>query len=85
MESSIYKYLFRHSMRQQMTLLAMTAVSMPFIYFSLDLPKQIINDAIAADVTEFPLEFLGVQWDQISYLFVLCGIFLVLVIITGAF
>lgn len=85
MESSIYKYLFRHSMRQQMTLLAMTAVSMPFIYFSLDLPKQIINDAIAADVTEFPLEFLGVQWDQISYLFVLCGIFLILVIINGAF
>jgi ABC-type multidrug transport system fused ATPase/permease subunit len=85
MEKSIYKYIIRFSLRQQLALLTMTAISMPFIYFSLDLPKQIINDAIDADVSEFPLEFLGVQWDQVSYLFVLCGIFLVLVIINGAF
>jgi hypothetical protein len=36
MEESIYKYIIRFSLRQQLTLLAMSAISMPFIYFSLD-------------------------------------------------
>jgi ABC-type multidrug transport system fused ATPase/permease subunit len=84
-EKSIFGYIMHHSLRQQMILLAITAVSMPFIYFSLDLPKQIINDAIDADPEEFPTLLLGFEFDQIPYLFVLCAIFFALVVINGGF
>ncbi len=85
MELSIYKYILRFSLRQQLTLLAMTAVSLPFIYFSLDLPKQIINKAVAATGSDFPVTYLFMELDQVPYLLVLCSIFLLLVLINGAF
>ncbi|MCZ6522630.1 MAG: ABC transporter transmembrane domain-containing protein [Alphaproteobacteria bacterium] len=85
MEKSIFRYIIRFSLRPQLILLAITAVSMPFIYFSLDLPKQIINDAIDTEPEEFPTELLGLEFDQIPYLFVLCGIFFGLVVINGGF
>ncbi len=85
MDKSLYKYIFRYSMRQQIILLAITAVSLPFIYLGLDLPKQIINEAIIAPAADFPVGFLGVDLDQVPYLFVLCAIFLLLIVVNGGF
>ncbi len=85
MEKSVYKYILRYSLRQQLILLAITAVSLPFIYLSLDLPKQIINDAIDADPLDFPLVVLGLEWDQLPYLFLLCAVLLLLIVINGGF
>ncbi|MDH3661723.1 MAG: ABC transporter transmembrane domain-containing protein [Alphaproteobacteria bacterium] len=82
MDLSIFRYILRHSKAAQLTILAMTAVSFPFLYASLDLPKTIINEALAND--EGGVIF-GFEFDQISYLFTLCGIFLVLVLINGGF
>lgn len=60
----------------------MTVLSFPFLYASLDLPKQIINDALGqADGGMV----LGYDLDQVGYLMALCAIFLVLVLINGAF
>ena len=46
MESNIFKFVWRYSKRQQIMLLVLTAISFPFLYFSLDLPKTIVNEAI---------------------------------------
>jgi len=83
MEQSIFKFIFRYSMRQQILLLCLTGVSLPFLYMSMDLPKTIINEAIGGE--DFPQELFGQEFEQIPYLMVLCFIFLALVLINGGF
>ncbi|MGB0684232.1 MAG: ABC transporter transmembrane domain-containing protein [Magnetovibrionaceae bacterium] len=83
MEPSIFRFIFRYSLKGHLVLLGLTAASLPFFYMTLDLPKQIINDAIGG--TEFPRDFLGQTFEQIPFLLLLCFIFLGLVIINGAF
>ena len=83
MESGIFAFILRYSKRQQIILLAVTAISFPFLYMSFDLPKTIINEAI--DGKNFPQTLIGVEFDQIPYLLVLCVIFLSLVLINGVF
>ncbi len=85
MEPTIFKYIFRYSMRQQIYLLIVTAVSLPFLYYSLDLPKTIINEAIDAAGKDFPKSIFGIELLQIEYLLVLCAVFLTLVLINGGF
>ena len=47
LEPSIYRFIIRHSWRPQLALLVFTLASFPFLYASLNLPKTIINHAIA--------------------------------------
>ena len=61
----------------------MTFSSFPFLYASLELPKIIINKGIAA--SDFPKTVYGVELQQVQYLAILCGIFLLLVLANGAF
>jgi len=82
MEKSIYRYVIKHSLRQQIYLIAITAASMPLIYVSLDIPKRIINQAIGGE--NLPENLFGYPIDQITYLLILCGAFLALVIINGS-
>ena len=83
MNKSIFGFVFQHSKPQQILLLTLTLAAFPFLYLSLDLPKRIINRAINGK--DFPAEFLGMEFDQIPYLMVLCFAFLALVMINGGF
>ena len=83
MEKSIFGFIYRYSKKQQIYLLCFTIASFPILYYSLELPKIIINEAIGG--VDFPRQFLGFSLDQISYLWVLCLIFLGLVLINGGF
>src|ERR1700722_12485572 len=80
-EPTVYRFILRHSLKQQIMLLVLTLVSFPFLYYSLDLPKTIVNRAIGGK--HFPQEFFGLELDQIPYLMTLCAIFLALVFING--
>ncbi|HZS84373.1 MAG TPA: ABC transporter transmembrane domain-containing protein [Stellaceae bacterium] len=82
-EPTIYRFIIRHSYKRQLVILALTLGSFPFLYYSLSLPKTIINRAIGGH--KFPQQFAFWQLDQIPYLLTLCGLFLVLVFINGAF
>ena len=42
----LFPYIWRHSRREQLGILLIVLVSMPFYFASLDLPKSIVNDAI---------------------------------------
>lgn len=79
----MFRFIWRNSRLQQVLTLLLTAVSLPFLYYSFDLPKTIINDAINGDGA--PVDLFGLQVTQIQYLFILCGAFLALVIVNGAF
>jgi len=83
METNLFRFIFRHSYQQQIYLLIITGISFPFLYYSYDLPKMIVNQAINGK--DFPKNFFGLSFDQIPYLFLLCGLFLLLVCINGGF
>ena len=82
MDRSIFRYILRHSRRAQAIILVMTVFSFPFLYASLELPKLIINDALAEPGLR---DVSGWELTQVQYLFLLCGIFLLLVLINGGF
>ena len=86
MEPSIYKYVVRYSLPQQVALTAMAVLSFPFLYMFYELPKMIINQAIQGQGIEYPYDLWGyASVDQITFLFLLCGAFLVLVIVNQGF
>ena len=95
MDKNIYKFIFKHTKGQQIFILLVTVISMPFYYASLDIPKLIINSALLADDPaiqgdEFPrpLKILGIEImdvDQLTLLGSLCVIFLFLVLVNGGF
>jgi putative ABC transport system ATP-binding protein len=82
MDRNIFRYVLRYSARAQVLTLLMTVASFPFLYATLELPKIIINDALASDGAR---TILGQTLSQVHYLFALCGIFLFLVLINGGF
>ena len=83
MDKGVFGFIWRFSKRQQIILLLMTVLSYPFYYYALDLPKQIINDAIGGE--DFPRNLLGFSLSQVGYLMVLSFVFLGLVKINGWF
>lgn len=85
MEHSIYKYILRHSMRQQVILTIMAFLSFPFLYYYLELPKIIIDQAIQAKEISFPVEIMGFELGQKDFLYLTVGAFLALVVINQGF
>ncbi|MBV9863270.1 MAG: ATP-binding cassette domain-containing protein [Alphaproteobacteria bacterium] len=83
LEPSVYGFVLRYSLRDQIYLVLVTLISFPFLYYSLELPKTIVNNAIGGK--HFPETFLGFQFQQVPYLLLLSGIFLLLVVINGWF
>ena len=84
LEPTIYRFILKHSLRQQILLLLLTLASFPFLYYSLNLPKTILNEAIR-EKAQFPHEFLGMEFERIPFLMVLCALFLLMVLFNGAF
>lgn len=93
MEKSIYQFTLRYSLRDQIILVIATAVSFPFLYYSYDLPKLIINHI--QDVGRFtrnqgleaypPHSLLGIRLGAIDWLMWLSFVFLALTLVNGAF
>ena len=70
MDSSLFAFIWKHSKRDQLLLLALTIVTFPFLYATLELPKRIINDAIGA--ASETVVVLGFEFSQIQFLMALC-------------
>ncbi|WP_081780990.1 ABC transporter transmembrane domain-containing protein [Sulfitobacter noctilucae] len=58
-----------------------TLTLFPLLYLTLELPKRIINDAIGA--SSDVIDMMGYQVGQITFLMILCGIFLLSVFAHG--
>jgi putative ABC transport system ATP-binding protein len=84
MESSIHRFVLRHARRETLWVLALTLGSLPIYYLSLDIPKNIMNQAIVGKGMTWPTEVLGFQLGQVQYLFVLCAAFLLAVLANGS-
>lgn len=81
MERTLFGFIWRYSRRQQIVILALTVISFPILYMTLELPKWIVNDAITGDA--FPVAVLGFELGQVSYLLALCLAFLGLVVLNN--
>ena len=82
MDRSLFRYILRHTWRDQLVLLALTLVSFPLIYVNLELPKKIVNEALQGK--HIPKEILGVATTQVSYLMALSLLLLALITVNGA-
>ncbi len=80
---SVFRYITRHTARDQFVLIGLGLASMPILYATLELPKLIINRAI--DAEEHTTVILGASLTQIEHLFVLCGFYLVATLLNGTF
>ena len=85
MEKGLYGFIWRYSRGYQLVILCVTVASFPLLYYSLELPKIIVNDALGSkpDAIPFPRTYLGIEFDQQEYLLTLCGLFLILLIVNG--
>jgi putative ABC transport system ATP-binding protein len=81
MDSTLFAFIWKHSKRRQLILLAVTLATFPLLYVTLELPKRIINDAIGGDGS--PVSVLGYDFSQIQFLMLLCVGFLVSVLANG--
>lgn len=54
MEAKLFKYIWRHSRREQIGILLVVLASMPFYFLALDLPKSIVNRGIQGMGFEHP-------------------------------
>src|SRR5215212_6310863 len=107
MDRSLFRYIWRHSKRDQLIICAVVLISLPFYFVSLDLPRRIVNEAIqgrafargetSAQFLAWTIEwpewlgggttevFHGFEVDRLGLLFGLSGLFLIFVLINGAF
>ncbi len=81
MDSTLFAFIWKHSKRDQLMLLALTIVTFPFLYATLELPKRIINDAIGA--SENVIAVFGFEFSQIQFLVALCIAYLAMVAAHG--
>ena len=84
MDRGIFHFIWRHSARDQLTLILLSAAALPLLYFTFDLPKTIVNRAIGGEGC-FPKEIFGRDFEQVPYLLLLCGAFLALVLVNLGF
>lgn len=81
MPKSFLQYVWKYSASWQVIILILTALYFPFLYLTLELPKQIINDAIGGE--RFPVNFYGFEFEQIEYLVALSFAYLFMVLSSG--
>ncbi len=80
MEPSLYRYILNHSKKEQIGLILLSIVSLPLVYITLELPKQIIN---LLEGMDFPGVILGYEVNRLDYLLLLSFAFLVVVGASG--
>ena len=88
MDRSMYRFVLKHSGRQQLYILIFVAISWPIGFMLLDVPKQIINRALGGDGPPFSASVLGLfefvfGGSQTMFLVILCVFFLFLVVVNN--
>ena len=88
MDRSMYRFVLKHSLRQQLYILVFVAISWPVGFMLFDVPKQIINRALGGEGPPFSASVLGLfefsfDGSQTMFLVILCAFFLFLVIVNN--
>jgi putative ABC transport system ATP-binding protein len=93
-EKTIYRFILKFSLKEQIVLLVVTGISFPFLYYSYDLPKLIVNHikdsanqayrggGLAAVKAN---HLFGMDFGAVGWLMLLSVVFLLLTIVNGGF
>tara|TARA_R110002110_G_scaffold804_4_gene3060 strand:+ start:963 stop:2198 length:1236 start_codon:yes stop_codon:yes gene_type:complete len=81
LDSSLFSSVLRHSKKQQALMIMLSLIAMPILYLTLELPKQIVNNAL--DSGRFPFDLLGYEIDQVAFLMILSGLYLLAIMLNG--
>jgi ABC-type multidrug transport system fused ATPase/permease subunit len=81
LDASLFQTVLRYSKKQQALMIMLSVIALPILYLTLELPKQIVNNALNAD--RFPLEFVGINFDQVTLLMVLSALYLFAISLNG--
>lgn len=81
LDAGLFSSVLRHSRKQQALMIMLSLIAMPILYLTLELPKQIVNNALDSD--RFPISILGRDFDQVTFLMILCGLYLLAIILNG--
>ena len=87
-EKNLYRFILKHSLRQQITITLLSLASFIPYYYYLSIPKAIVNQGIQGRDISFPVDLLGlglVRMGHTHYLLALCFGFLGLVLVQQAF
>jgi ABC-type multidrug transport system fused ATPase/permease subunit len=82
MERSLFGFIVRYSLKRQMVVLALTIVSWPILYMTLELPKRIVNEALGGR-SGWARGIVGEEYSQVAFLLILSFTFLFLVAVHG--
>jgi ABC-type multidrug transport system fused ATPase/permease subunit len=83
MERSLFRFILRFSLKQQLLILALTAASWPILYMTLELPKRIVNEALGGR-SGWARGIVGDAMDPVTFLMALAFAFLAFVSLHGA-
>lgn len=78
---SLFQFIRKYTWREQIWLIGGAVLALPVLYASLELPKNIINNAINSN--HFPVALIGAELQQVSFLLLLCGTFLFVIVFHG--
>ena len=81
LDKNLFRFVFNTSKKQQIILFIASLLAMPILYGTLELPKQIINNAL--DSNHFPFTYREYEFSQVNSLLVLCGLYLLAIIVNG--
>jgi ABC-type multidrug transport system fused ATPase/permease subunit len=81
LDAGLFSTVLRYSKRQQALMILLSLIAMPILYVTLELPKQIVNNALDPD--RFPLSYAGYELDQVTLLMILCGLYLLAIALNG--
>ena len=81
-DPGVYAFVLRWTRAELPLLLGLSLAALPVLYAALELPKLIVNRAI--DAEGFPLTAGPWSFDQLEFLFLLCALYLLAVMTSGA-
>lgn len=83
-DRSIYRFVWRFSVKETALVCVLVAAAQGFYYVTLNLPKNIMNQGIEGKGMSYPTSVLGLfEFDRIEYLLWLCGLFFLAVLVNG--
>jgi putative ABC transport system ATP-binding protein len=84
-QPTLHGFILKHSIWQQVFVITLAVVSQPFLYYSYDLPKNIINTITRWKPHDFSIGIAEFHLDHLTYLWVLCGLYFLMVLVNGGF
>lgn len=81
MEPGIFRFLIKYSWRRQLALVFIAFAAYGPQYYQLELPKIIVNKVLQGNPEDFPTKIYGVEFSQLSTLWLLCGLLLAIILL----